>query len=123
MQKYVLVMGKVAALLFLACVFNMHPKASAETLFGPNVRVEDAVSPTYTQQDPTIAIDTNGNVYIVWYDKRNGNDDIYFAKSTDGGSSFGTNIRVDDDLSASGQYAPSIAADANLNVYVTWFDH
>src|SRR5207244_3305808 len=49
------------------------------------------------QQDPTIAIDRAGTIYVAWTDFRNGpNPDIYAARSTNGGVSFGANVKVND---------------------------
>jgi len=64
--------------------------------FVPNMRIDDDSS-SNPQYYPAVATDGSGNVYAVWQDLRNGNWDIYFAKSTDGGVTFGTNVRVDDD--------------------------
>lgn len=88
--------------------------------FSANANAED--SKLSDQEDPSIAVDNNDNVYMVWQDERNGNWDIYFAKSTDGGKSFGTNIRVNDDTSTSNQGTPSITIDKNEDIYIVWAD-
>jgi RHS repeat-associated protein len=89
----------------------------------PNVRVNDDVGTSY-QYAPAIAVDTAGNAYAVWDDRRNGtyNGDIYFAYRPAGGA-WGANVRVDDDPSASGQYWPDIAIDAAGTAYVVWEDY
>jgi len=92
--------------------------------FETNVRVDDTGLSTGAQHYPSIVIDTNGNIYVVWIDYRNGNSDIYFAKSTDGGNSFETNVRVDDTGSSIvEQLNPSIATDQNGNIYIVWQDN
>jgi len=92
--------------------------------FGPNVRVDNSGTSTSEQRHPSIAVDPNGNIYVVWYDKRNGNWDIYFAKSTNGGVSFGPNVRVDDTgASTSVQVYASVCTDANGRIYVVWIDN
>jgi len=91
--------------------------------FGANVRVDDTAFSTSFQLDPAIALDRGGNIYTAWHDKRNGNYDIYFAKSTDGGATFGSNIRVDDTGAADSlQRSVAITVDISGNIYVIWHD-
>jgi parallel beta-helix repeat protein len=88
--------------------------------FESNIRVNDVT--TGTQDSPRIAVSRNGDIYVVWTDWRDGNGDIYFAKSNDGGMNFGPNIRVNDDALIVNQIRPSIATDSSQNVYVVWED-
>jgi hypothetical protein len=77
------------------------------------------------QKYPDIAVDSSGNIYVVWQDDREGrgDTDLYLAKSIDGGSTFGTNIRVDHNGTGSfDQQHPSIEIDGNNIVYVAWED-
>jgi len=92
--------------------------------FEPNVRVDDTGSSTGMQNEPSVTVDTNGNIYVVWHDYRNNVSDIYFSKSTDGGTSFEPNLRINDHVGSQyqGKYNPSIAVDANGNIYVAWED-
>ena len=76
---------------------------------------------------PDLVTDSNGVVYAVWTDFRNGsvlwNPDIYFSKSVDGGKSWTPNVRVDDNkLDNSWQAAPSMDVSSNGNIYVAWED-
>lgn len=92
--------------------------------FGPDVRVDDA--PIGAAAGPSIAVDkSNGNIYVVWYDYRNSPDpysvDIYCANSTDGGNSFGDNVRVISDTAGWFQDVPSVAANNGL-IGVVWDD-
>ena len=65
-------------------------------------------------------IASNGNVaHVVWYDTRDGNREIYYKRSTDGGVSWGADVRLTNDTAAS--YNPSIAVSGTL-VHVTWYD-
>jgi len=75
----------------------------------------------------SICVGRNGNIYAVWSDGRRpeGNNDIYFAKSTDGGASFGQNVPVNDITISAGdsiQYSPFVAAGGIDTVYVVWTD-
>ncbi|HIC90387.1 MAG TPA: hypothetical protein EYP04_13430, partial [Anaerolineae bacterium] len=66
-------------------------------------------------------MDADGNAYAVWGDRRNGNDDIYFAYRPAGGD-WGTNVKVNDDAGSAWQRTPSIAVDADGNAYAVWQD-
>lgn len=72
----------------------------------------------------SVAIDSAGTVYAVWEDYRAQNADIYLAKSTDGGTTFATNVRVDDSGSSyTDQISPCIAVDASGKIHVAWEDY
>lgn len=89
--------------------------------FGPDIQVDDATNKS--RGAPSIKTDTIGNLYAVWIDTRNDKEDIYFAKSTDGGFTFGTNIPVsyvDDDMIE--QWWPSLAVDGIGTIFVSWTD-
>jgi hypothetical protein len=90
--------------------------------FSENKRVNDDIG-NEDQKNPKIAVDSKGDIYIVWEDLRSAATiDIYFAKSTDGGNTFSTNKRIDDDVSNAGQIVPSIAVDDIDNIYIVWED-
>ena len=71
-----------------------------------------------------IATDGEGNVYVVFIDKRNGAYDIYFNRSHDYGTTWlSTEIRLDTDLAGSSDsFNPSLGCDDTGNVYVVWRD-
>lgn len=58
-------------------------------------------------------------VHAVWYDSRDGNDEIYYKRSTDGGVSWGADTRLTNNTSLSQR--PSIAV-TGLAVHVLWTD-
>jgi len=75
------------------------------------------------QMNPSLAVDEAGDLYIVWQDRRNGNDDIYFAASTDGGDTWCDNILVTDHpaTTAQAQRSPDITV-VSERIYVVWED-
>ena len=58
-------------------------------------------------------------IYVVWFDDTPGNNEIFFAKSTDGGETFGDAVNVSNNSATS--LAPSISV-SNNTVYVVWQD-
>ncbi len=80
---------------------------------------ETEIRLTYDPADsyiPSIAV-LDSCVHVVWHDQRDGNSEIYYKRSVDGGISWENDTRLTDD-SASSTY-PSIAAIGN-NVHVVW---
>ena len=92
--------------------------------FTTPIIVNDSSDVVY-QAGGAIAVDSSGQyVYVVWEDSRNGHDeDIYLARSTDGGMGFLPSVRVNDDSDSADQWCPVIACDnSGQNVYVAWQD-
>jgi hypothetical protein len=77
------------------------------------------VSMKYPQPRTSIALSGN-NVYLTWWDNKTGNNEVFFARSTDNGKTFDTPINLSD---AKGASADSQIAVAQNNVYVTWWDN
>ena len=69
---------------------------------------------------PQIAASGN-NVYVVWADNTtvNGNSDIFFRKSTDGGNTFSFKLNISN--TTGGSFSPQIVV--SDNVYVVWADN
>lgn len=66
-----------------------------------------------------------GNLYAVFNDNPVGDDrgDIYFAQSTDGGATWGTPIRVNDDGATLDQFMPTVAVTSDgSRLMVQWYD-
>ncbi len=101
------------------CIYFANSTNSGDT-FNINKRVDDDPMGK-PKSRPSIAMDSNGYVYVAWRDKRNDNEDIYFANSTDGGSTFNTNQMINDDIGSSYQRFPSLAL-RNRTVYIAWQD-
>ncbi len=101
--------------------------------FSAPVRLNDDTTTT-SQWLPAITAAADGTVAVKWWDRRNDpvNDsltDVYMTTSTDGGRTWGTNVRVTDHNwvfgpSTLGSYHGSydgIAADSG-NFYLSWSD-
>jgi hypothetical protein len=95
-------------------------------------RLNDAKSTSH-QMNPSIAVGPSWyggdpRVYVAWQDRRNGNDDVYLARSDDGGLTWGpitpTNYFVTDDpqMTQQDQRAPSVGVDGEGVVFVCWED-
>jgi len=72
-----------------------------------------------TATNPQITSDSSG-AYIVWDDFTFGNSNVLFAKSTDGGITWTTPIRVNDALT--GQHFFSTIAVSGGVISVAWYD-
>jgi len=67
---------------------------------------------------PTIAV-SDSFVHVVWIDERDGNDEIYYKKSTNGGINWGADTRLTNNTAWS--FSPTIAVSGSL-VHVVWSD-
>ena len=90
-----------------------------ETFSSP-VQVNDDATGT-DQARPALAVGSDGSIFLAWQDSRDGDWDIYTAHSTDGGTSFGANARVNDET-RSQQEDPVIGVDGQGRVHVAWAD-
>ncbi len=79
---------------------------------------DPAISATSLNNAWCIAADGN-IVHVVWYEQRDGNREIYYKRSKDGGVNWGADSRLTNDPAAS--FLPSVAVSAQV-VHVVWFD-
>jgi hypothetical protein len=84
------------------------------------VRVNDDPEGDARQEYPSIAVGSNGYIYVAWSDNRDVVHHIYFARSTDGGQSFELNVRVSDSSDYGYTVIPHVAVGSNDKVYVVW---
>lgn len=105
---------------------------------GDNFCTPIAISPGgWTQRSPSVAVDSNGKVYVVWEDNRDGDFDIYISEydgascdttlewNTSLFSSPPTKVNKTRDLlsgSVIDDTTPAMAIDPDDNVYVVWED-
>ncbi|GBD87938.1 BNR/Asp-box repeat protein [bacterium BMS3Abin03] len=66
-----------------------------------------------------------GNIYICWGDQRNGsnNTDVFISRSTDGGETWSTAMRVNDDNTTRHQFFPWMTVDQKTgNIWAVFYD-
>ncbi|HOW25101.1 MAG TPA: exo-alpha-sialidase [Bacteroidales bacterium] len=68
---------------------------------------------------PSIAA-SGDHIHVAWYDDRDGNDEIYYKRSDDGGLGWGEDTRLTNAFNVS--YRPSVCTDGQ-NVHITWIDN
>jgi hypothetical protein len=68
---------------------------------------------------PSAAAYSTGNIYVVWRETTPGNEEIFFKKSTNGGTSWTTQRLT---WNSGRSLNPDIALDSNGNIHVTWYD-
>jgi hypothetical protein len=84
--------------------------------WGTDIRLTDNSA---TSWNPSISA-TGQVVHIIWEDRRDGNSEIYYKRSSDGGLSWGTDSRLTNDPSSS--FEPVIAS-SEQEVHVVWYDY
>ena len=91
------------------------------TAFGSSVQVNATEVTPATQRHPRAAA-ANGTLYVVWDDDRDGFENVYLAISTDGGATFGGDVKVSGHApGAVVELFPHVTvAPAQDRVYVTW---
>jgi hypothetical protein len=76
---------------------------------------------TANQKHPAIAVAGFADVYLAWEDDRNGNVDIYFARSADDGVNFDLAVAVHGAIMGD-QLEPVIAVDPFGDPWIAWTD-
>jgi len=64
---------------------------------------------------------TEAAVHVVWSDRRDGNEEIYYKRSTNGGTTWGPDIRLTNDYGIS--TSPNLAVNEGTGLFLTWFDN
>jgi len=70
----------------------------------------------YSSDYPSVAV-SGSDFYVTWQDSRNGNEEIYFKRSSNGGRTWGADARLTNDSALS--LNPSIAASGS-DVHIVW---
>ncbi|MGD9347563.1 MAG: sialidase family protein [Candidatus Aminicenantes bacterium] len=90
-----------------------------------DIRLDTGDTPGASNSGKAQVCNSGSSVYIVWYDFRDGEADIYFNYSADSGATWqSSDIRLDtgDPAGATNSYSPQISCDGT-NVYVAWYDY
>jgi hypothetical protein len=109
---------------YTGSIFNIYTANSTDggKTFKTNPKIADQLSAD--QFGPDISIYGINNVYAVWMDTRTtGTANVYFAKSSDSGSSFGSDIKINTDSGNALHVNPSIAVDSKGIIHVVWEDN
>ncbi len=70
-------------------------------------------------QSPSVTV-SGSVVHVVWYDGRDGNKEIYYKRSTDGGKIWGADTRLTNNSAESS--SPSVSVSGSI-VHLIWLDH
>jgi hypothetical protein len=98
--------------------------------FGAGVVVDDALVPPgrvmliFTMPPPALAADRSGRLYAGWWDSRNGNPDVFVARSLDRGRTWEAPVRLNDDPPGAGvdQYLLRLSVADNGRVDAVFLD-
>jgi hypothetical protein len=75
---------------------------------------------------PTIAVAPDGTIYVGWTGRSPAGaehtSDIYLSASRDGGNSFDTPVKVNDDQKPAAHGMHSLAVDAKGRIHLAWLD-
>lgn len=69
---------------------------------------------------PSIAVNSSSNIHISWWDYSPGNAEIFYRRSTDGGTSWSALTRMTWNTGTSRE--PAIASDSGSGVHLVWWD-
>lgn len=86
------------------------------TIWGNDIRL--TFDPAYSSEPSVVANDSI--IHVIWNDNRDGNQEIYYKRSTDRGVTWGPDTRLTNDPAAS--YNCSLAV-SGQNIYVVWNDY
>ena len=85
--------------------------------FGTNAKV-NSDSGTAVQDNPAVATDPDGNIWVAWDQRTTADTDIYIAKLPADGNAFGPLVLIYNDSRY--QSNPAVAVDQAGKLYVVW---
>jgi hypothetical protein len=113
MHFLLLLSGLCFGVLFLSAT-------ESKAQWQPDVRLTIDTNASNTSFNNARCVAAIGNdLHVVWYDNRDGNSEIYYKHSTDGGSGWGSDTRLTNDVASS--HDPSVSASGSA-VHVVWTD-
>ena len=96
--------------------------ASDGTALLGNYKISDDISGE-KQSRPDISVDGEGHYFVMWQDRRDGNQDVFVQVLDNNGVLTGSNFKLNDDSGTAGQYIPVISAFGNGNCVAVWEDY
>jgi hypothetical protein len=99
-------------------VFLNRSNDGGATFFRTQVTPYLSTGLSPTPEAPSMALDSCGNINVVWFDDSLGNLAVFFSRSIDGGGSFSVPRNLSGTTTDS--RAPQIAADSGGNINVVW---
>src|SRR6267142_2531124 len=107
--------GHIVAIVILGLAVMCAPASSQQFSAPKNVSANADFSFT-----PQLAVDLGGNIYVVWEDDTNTNNNILFSRSTDSGATFSAPKNLSN--SSGFSFSPRIATDTHGGINVVWED-
>jgi len=69
---------------------------------------------------PVLAVDSGDGVHVVWHDNTAGNNEVYYRRSTDGGTTWNPVKRLT--WNSGNSQGAAIAIDAGDAIHIVWYD-
>ena len=103
-------------------VNHRSPTAQTDAWWGPRVQLTTDGTSQYTgyTEQNSLAIDTAGNLHVVWYNTRTTDYQVYYRKYWAQGDTWGAELQLTS-LTAGDAYRPALACDNSGNVHVGWY--
>lgn len=110
-----------------ADVMLAHFNNKAEAVGSPvRVNRQPGVATAWRGDQPSVAVAPNGAVHVLWTPRVEAGEkhiaDIYLSTSTDGGQSFATEVKVNDDKAPADHGMHSLAVAKDGRIYAAWLD-
>ena len=104
-------------------VFLNRSTDGGRTWLAEDVRVGTTSPGSSTSSMIALAADREGRAYLAWEDRRDGDRDVYFTRSTDAGVTWEAERRLDSDPpGAAISYHPQLACWDDGTVVAIWWD-
>lgn len=117
-KQLAVIVGLLAALSLFAQGGGEEGEEGEEGGWGPDIRLTESSSASYCTGSWSIAM--NGDtVHVVFWDYRDGNAEIYYKRSIDGGVSWDPEKRL---TTANGESVGPKIAVSGLYIYIVWRD-